>query len=1085
MINQKLKLKSKCALLMALIFFGFSQLASAQDQTIQGSVKSDLGEPLPGVTIIAKGTNKGAVTDFDGNYEISVSNSVTTLSFSYIGFTDQDVVIGGRTSIEVILITSVSELDQVVVVGYGTQARRDVTGAISSVKAAEIERTINTSIGDALQGKIAGVQIQSEDGTPGGAFKVNIRGAAAITGSTQPLYVIDGFPVEVFDDDPDTDTGYEGGGSSSPLDFLDASTIESIDILKDASATAIYGARGANGVVIITTKQGKKGELKVSYTNSTSITTVPDSRIPNMLSTAEWFDYEIAKDYYGDSNRSWNETDQVWEYVNPDISSFTYNNPYPEVEGEEEPLTRDQWISKLPYTDWAREILRTSLVANHIIGLSGGTDKTKFNAVASYFKNEGVVVGSGYDRFVLNLNLKQKIGKRANAQVVFSPNYSKQFGTGGGGSSVRNSWGFFSKTLNSAPFALRGDDGARSIPSDNEDDNEIIYNDPVYQAENTINNRYKYGYRANLKLDYKILDNLTFVTNIGYSYAKQEQRVFNPPTFGIGANARVSGRARRLDKKNTTFNNSNTLNYKNKFGKHRINALVGFEQNSKNTNNLTLVANGFELDVLDGSLSDQFRLADRFSAPRERIQEINKIGYLSRVNYSYDNRYSLTGTFRRDGDSRFIGKSTYRNFPSAAFSWTASNENFMSNLNAVDHLKFRVSYGLGGNSGVRPRFSRENFGPFTYSFGDEVLTGLGARQIIDASLTWQTIKQFDTGLDLTLFNNRINIVADYYKKETIDMILDQGLGLNVGANSWRTNAGDLKNWGYELTLKTENIKAEKFNWSTHITFAADRSKVLDLGGPEIQTFKERLTGGNSGALLLGENIGTWLGYKMDGVYNTWEEIEADPITRNIRGDILQPGDPKYIDVSGDGRISDDDITIIAQTQPKFHGGVWNNFQIGDFEIGAFLTFKYDFDVINGDRLKHTYHSRGGGNIMYSSALYDAWSPDNPDSVHPGYHIDAGSSTLPLSTYHVEDGSFLRLQNISFKYTFPKSVMDKTFFRSMEISFNIINAKLWTNYSGIDPENNNNRGQFAKLAPNLDWGAYPRPRSWNTTLKVGF
>jgi len=379
MSKLNLKFKMKHILVIAFIFIGVSQTMWAQRTTITGIVKSDSGDVLPGVTILAKDVKSiGAATDFDGNFEIKVSDKVKTLIFSYVGFKTQEIQLKGRKTLNVVLITDSNQLEEVVVIGYGTQRRKDVTGAIASVKSEELERTINQNFGDAIQGKVAGVQVVSEDGIPGGGFKINIRGASSITGSTQPLYVVDGFPIEVFGDNPDSDTGYEGGGSSDALDFLDPSLIESVELLRDASATAIYGARGANGVVIITTKQGKAGKTKINFSTSFSLSRVPDNRIQDMFSTADTFDYLTQKDYYElGENRSWNETSGEWEYAQ-ELSEFTLDNPYSDEEDDK--LNREEWNSLLYDTDWPREILRDGTVSNHVLSIAGGTEGNLYNS---------------------------------------------------------------------------------------------------------------------------------------------------------------------------------------------------------------------------------------------------------------------------------------------------------------------------------------------------------------------------------------------------------------------------------------------------------------------------------------------------------------------------------------------------------------------------------------------------------------------------------------------------------------------------------------------------------------------------------
>jgi TonB-linked SusC/RagA family outer membrane protein len=1077
-----LKLNLHRVLMIAFFFVALSQQMWAQKQNVSGTVLSDSGEPLPGVTILTKESKSiGTVTDFDGNFMLSLPEKVTTLIFTYVGFEDKHVVITGKQNIKVMLAPANNELEEVVVVGYGTQRRQDVTGAITSVKAEELDRTVNLNLGEALQGKVSGLQVLSEDGTPGGGFSVKIRGASSISGSAEPLYVVDGFPIEVFANDLDTDTGYAGGESSSPLDFLDAALIESIEVLKDASATAIYGARGANGVVIITTKKGKQGDVKINYSVSTSLTTVPKARVPDMMNTSEIFDYRVNQDYYSEANRKRIPGTEEWSYEKA-YDEFTVPHPY----NSEREMTKSEWNNELSDTDWMDEVLRLGVVTNHVLGISGGSDQVLYNYSLSYLKNEGVVVGSGYDRFVLNMNLRNTFSEKFFLQTTFSPSYSKQYGTGGGGGAqAQNSWGFFTRTLATMPYVAFDDESSSVDEEDfvDEDQDDLPYfNNPLYQAENEINNNTKYGLRLMTKATYTIFEGLRANIDFGLSYNQANRRFYSPASFGVGALKRAQGRAIRTDKSGVSYTNSNILNYNTNFGDHRITATAGYTQQSRSSEVYNQEGNQFEETVKDGSV--EFDKAGSYKTPKIRNQEIKQIGILARANYVYDNKYSVTATIRRDGDSRFNADSRYRNFPSAALAWTISKENFMANATAIDNWKLRFSAGSAGNSGTRPNDSRETFVDYKYEFGDGYYTGGGSRLLVDENLTWQTTNQYDFGSDISLFKKRISFVTDIYYRHTKDLILDSPLAPNTGYVMYRTNAGELANWGLELALNTVNVRSKNFEWSSSLTMSFDRSNVIDLNGPQEQVFADRLTSNRSVSLIVGENIGTWTGYKVDGLYDSWAEIEASSIS-TINGRDLVPGDPKYVDLNGDGEINLSDIDIIADTQPLFYGGLYNNIKYKNFGFSFFLNFKYNYDVVNGDLYKwQLTHSTEGGNgkNQFASSL-NAWSPDNTDTTVPGYNNITANGYL--TSNHIEDGSHIRLQNVSFTYDVSKKLLEDSVINSIRLAFNINNVYLWTKYSGTDPDNSVSRGKNSNLAPNLDYGAYPRARAWNTTLKIGF
>jgi len=1083
-----------------LLMFCCMAITHAQNKTITGTVKDETGLPLPGVTIALVSKKapgkmlKGTATDFDGNYSINTKSKNRSLTFSYIGYINQTVSIGENNVINVTLKANVSQLEEVMIeVGYGTQRKSDVTGAIQRIGAEEIARTQNLDLGDALAGKVAGVQLIDEDGTPGGGFKINIRGAASITGSTEPLYIVDGFPIEVFGDSDDT-SEFSGGSSSNPLDFLDMASIETLDILKDASATAIYGARGANGVVIITTKKGKLGKTRFTYSSSYSIASVDQSRIARAMNTSEYFDYLTKIDYYalvdGDSgNRQYNDTTKAWEYLAP-IDSFGLT--FQDRNDEDVFVSRDV-LRSLPTTDWQDELFGSGEVMNHSVNASGGKEGVLYSFTGSYLDQKGIVINTGYKRTTFSLKLDTKLTEKLSALTTISHSLSKTYGIGGGGGNFSSSWGLFARATQTRPYILLDDTGVDDeFDIDGLTEDQALFSNPVYQSEVTSNINEKTAYQLGTKLKYKITKDLTASSSFAYRSDASNAKFYNPPGFGR------SGQARLTDKRQTSFVNNNTLLYKKRFNnKHDFSLLLGYTQQSKRTERLLLRARGFEANVTNGA--ENLEKATSISQPVNRIEEINQVGILSRLTYAYDRKYSFTASLRRDGDSRFNKDNRYRYFPSAGFAWTISRENFLKDSNVIDNLKLRITAGKGGNSGIRPQNSRETFIPFNYTFGGELVSGEAAQRVIDPNLTWQSTTQYDAGLELAMFGNRIRLTTDVYLRKTVDMILDRPLPYELGFNLLRTNVGDIDNYGLEIGLNTQIIKSDKFSWDTNLTMSFDRSEILSLGGPEQQFFANRVVSApNSTVLQVGENVGTWYGYVMDGVYNTQEELDAHvsinsdgneiPVTRTVGGREIQLGDPKYSDLNSDGKIDHNDQKIISKTQPDFYGGLWNNFKIGNFELGLFFRFKYNFDVINGNKLKHTYNIRFGANNQLASNL-NAWSPDNPLSEQPRFGLDPDTGTtagLPLSSYHVEDGSFIRLQNVNFKYNLPVEAMKNVgFINSCQIYFNVTNAFLWTKYSGSDPETSVSRGQLSNLGPNLDWGAYPKTRNFTMGLKASF
>ena len=1110
--------KLQCFQLHLKLIFGLflcsSFNLSAQEREISGNISDEVGQPLSGATIVLVNENstdsfiKGTTADFDGNYKLSVNGNNYDLIISYVGYEDKRVSIGNQTQIDVVLTTN--ELDEVVLIGYGTTTRRDATGATSTVKQEAIERTQMNSIGEVLEGRVAGLQVTTSDGTPGGGFKINIRGAAGLSASSEPLYVIDGFPYEPDQEANEFNSGYDSAPDNNPLNFIDPNSIESIEVLKDASATAIYGDRGANGVIIITTKSGKIGKPRVQFNTSVALSEVPYDRMLPMLSTEQWFEVQARKNFY-DQYRYGLDANGELDYNTDEIIPLTgefaayYNEKFGLEQGDDDYLTFNslddirnsgsiggytpEERAALPSTNWQDRLFRTGTLASHTLNVSGGTEKNRYNYTGTFLQNKGVVVNSGFDRFAFNAKLKNILTDRLTLSTVLTPSFSKKYGPAGGGGRLQNNWGLFLRVLGTPPYA-----GADYVDPDEDelidDEGNQFFGDPLYQAENVENENINYNFRGNMKFEYQLTDDLKATVLVGAGTGSNFVKTYNPPQFGNGGRTQNKGQVIRSSVRNLDYLNNNLLNYKKKLGKHKIDGLLGYTQQYKVMDRLQIQMRGYDEDHTGGANNIQAGTA--FQNTRGRYNEQKRIGILSRLNYVYGNKYSFTASYRLDGNSRFGEDNRWGGFPSAAFAWTASNENFLKKSKTINNLKWRVSYGQSGSSGVRNDNSRRELNVAYYNYGEADVTGYENTVNVDPSLTWQRSAQFNSGIDASLFSNRVKFTVDAYLRQTRDMLLEKPLPPSSGFDVRMENSGDIDNWGLEFALNTVNVQANDFSWETTFTIAFDRSEVLDLGGVDFQLFNAKGMKEDNLILKVGENVGNWFGYQQAGIY---DESDFD-ITRDENGYITSMsvkdsvaedvgtvgtliGDPKFEDINGDGQITPDDRTIIARAQPDFFGGIYNKFSYKNLSLGIMASFRYGNDVVNGNRWRYTTAQKQNYNTLLENM--NAWTPENTNTLHPRYNtIDER-----LTSRHVEDGSFLRINNISLRYNLLGSQLKKAFFDNIEFSVNLDNFFLITNYSGNDPETSVMGGRYKFLAQGLDYGAYPRTKNVRLGARINF
>jgi len=1030
----------------------FPLWASAQTNTIKGTVSDNAG-PIIGATVKVKGAATGVVTDLNGNFSIQAAPG-STLTVSYVGYSTKEVRVNGRQDIKITLSEDAEMLNEVVVVGYGQMKRSDLTGSVVSVDDKAIKKSVPTSIDQVLQGRAAGVQIQANTGTPGGSSTIRIRGTNSINLSSQPIFVIDGVIV-------DSDNGEDN--NNNPLAAINPSDIVSMDVLKDASATAIYGARASNGVIIITTKRGQTGEALVTYDGYIGWQDMPKT-----------LDVMNLREYAGHYNAI------------ADAKIKNPNNSFvrPELLGDG--------------TDWQDELFRNAFMTNHNLSISGGNKDVSYAVSAGYLKQDGIGLGSSFKRQTVRGNIDAQMQAWLRGGISFSMADSKQE-VGTENSSIMNA-------LRSQPStAVRNPDGGFDGPDD-----EWMPENPVALALVKTNFNKKENFRFNTYLEATILKGLTLKTELSADYNLNRFYYYEPDyEFGIKTNETRTGKWTKTNTKYWSWRN--ILTYNNTIAeKHNINVMLGQEMSESHWETQASSATGY----LSNSATDPS--AGDISSSTGTGTQVNRsiYSYFGRLFYNYDDRYLLTATMRRDGSSNFEKNNRWGWFPSAALAWKVSNEKFMKGTSGVvNNMKVRLGWGTTGNQNVPNWAYRALLSTKTTPWGTGVLNG----NIQNKKLKWETTYSTNIGLDLNLFNNRIEFIFDWYNKSTKDMLLEVPLpafigsgGQGAASNPW-ANVGSLRNRGIEMTLNTVNIDKGGFQWRSNIVFSMNRNKVTDLDTENSEIYKELSIGSdntNVTKTVAGKPIGQFWGYKVIGMFNTPEDFYYKDNSGNVhqvaldKGESISQteawlGDYIFADINGDGEITNDDQTFIGNPEPKFTWGFGNTFSWKGFDLTVQLSGSYGNDVLNYNRrwLEVTGSTSNLLRTVLDYARVEKIDPNGPDDFR-NYHVVNAGTTMPrlytesskhknnrMSDAYVEDGSFIRLQNISIAYNLPKKWLQHIFLENVKIYCNIQNLYTWTKYDGYDPEVGSLYGNT--LYNGIDYGRYPSPRIYTFGLNVQF
>ncbi len=1051
----------KCFLPLVLFLICQINLAQTAKTQISGVVKDASGLSLPGVSVLEKGTNNGTVTDFDGNYSLEVSNNAA-LSFSFLGFEPQEVKITNQNVINIVLKERTEGLDEVVVIGYGTQRRSDVNSAISSVKAEDIKDLKVASFDQMLQGKAAGVVINNNSGQPGSNVSVKIRGVSSLTGTNEPLYVIDGVPVSGDARNSSTSGRNVAGESNfsnagniamSPLAVINPNDIESIDILKDASATAIYGSRGSNGVIIITTKSGKKGTGKVSFDHSTSFSSIPKTLSPMNLS-----EYAAHQ----------NALSQVYDVP----LRVEFANPSALGEG----------------TNWQDEIFRTGIMTSNQLSFSGGKEGINYYLSAGQLKQDGIVIESGFKRYNVRLNINADINKFIKIGAYLSGAQTDEKLTLNGQFN-----GVIATSLLSTPdVPVRDLTGAFAGPPSG---GNTSFVNPVAVTLLGSNKLVRKNYSGNFYTEISIAKGLDYRFELG-GYTENNLSKRFDPMYDLGNAVKDYANLYQNPSRFNSWNLKNMLTYKTKLDKHDITLLAVQESNRGHWEGYSITAHGYK-DNSDKELSGSDLAEAVISGVYSGTQTLSS--YLGRLVYDYDNKYGVSAAIRTDGSSKFFVGNKWGVFKSIGASWKLSNESFMSGTKKhIDNIKFRFGYGETGNNQIGNNLYDSNLHLVNSSMGNSFLPS----NTPNKDLKWETQEQTNIGLDFTMFNSKFSATIDWYKKVSRDFLYQVPLPLFLsgggdyegGINPPYFNLGSMENTGLEFTVGYKNQFSKNFSWNSSLNFTKYKNTVTDMAGLNIVKTMGTLAYNTVSVSRTQEGlpIGSYVGYEALGIYRTDDDLLTYGHTDTSNNQVplvdgtnsllpnFQKGDVIYKDQNNDGKIDNNDMVAIGDPNPEFTYGFTNTFNYKNIELSIFIQGSKGNDLMNLTRLSGTLNSYLGTNYFAEAANFYSENNTNATLPRPSTYNHINNA---VSTRFVENGSYLRLQNVTLGYSLPVDIISKIKLSKLRIYASAQNLFTITDYSGYDPE----VGSFNQdaLITGVDNGRYPTPRLISIGCNVEF
>ena len=1052
----------KLKIYLLLLCSMFSAAAFAQ-VNVTGTVVDEKGEPLIGVTVRVKGSTQGGLTDVNGKFGLTVSKATDVLIFSSIGYETVEIKVEKGKPMSVVMKEDSKTLNEVVVVGYQDMRRKDVTGSVAKANIEDMLKAPVATFDQALAGRIAGVNVSSSEGSPGGNMNIVIRGNNSVTQDNSPLYVIDGFPVE----DP------RAGSSINPND------IESIDVLKDASATAIYGARGANGVVIITTKKGKVGQLAINYDGNFGVQRITRT-IPLMNA------YEFVKL----QSEVWDPKEMVGD-----------RGYFKTLDGKTYTLAD---YENVPQYDWQDMIFRDAMQQSHSVSLTGGTADNRYNASFSYFDQDGIVIASNYKRVQGRLGTDMR---RNKLRINLNINYSNTMQTGASPSQSSYSgmnnlfysvWGYRPVTQPGIPLS--------SLENNAVDEGVDTSIDYRFNPILSLNNEYRKNNTAYTQFngfaEYEFIKGLKLKVSGGYTTDNRKMENFNNSKTRYGYPGSI-------DKVNATLGtmqrdtwlNENILTYQRLIDKkHSINLLGGFTLQDSRMKYYSMKTINIPNEELGMAGMDEGK---PYLTEAQQLSW-SMMSYLTRINYNYLSKYYLTASFRADGSSKFGDAYKFGYFPSLALAWTFTEENFMKKYkNTLSSGKFRLGWGTTGNNRVgeydylaKMAIEQGANGAYNdprnhthgvYSFNNNIISGTVPVSVANPDLKWETTLQWNAGLDVGFLNERISATLDLYHKTTYNLLIEATLPPSSGYGSAMKNVGKVQNQGIEFTVNTVNISNKNFSWNTSFNIAFNRNKVQELAEDQrsiITTeYVDRNLGGNNYIAKIGYPVGMMYGYMYDGTYkyDDFDVVAGNYVLKNgisYADANVQPGYPKYRDLNKDGIIDSQDQTFIGRGEPIHTGGLTNNFRYKNLDLSIFFQWSYGANILNANRLMFETSFASRKDLNQFASYAGRWTPENPNSDIP--RVSKSPSNLLYSSRVIEDGSYIRLKTVSLGYNIPAKVIKSLKINSARVYVSAQNLFTLDNYSGYDPEVSiRNKA----LTPNLDFSAYPRAASVNLGVNL--
>lgn len=1049
-------------------------VAQAQSRTVSGTVKDAEGTVMPGVSILEKGTSNGTTTDADGKFSMTI-NQDAVLIFSFIGTKPQELTVGNQTVVDVTLQADASQLDEVVIIGYGTVERRNLTSSVSSVNSKELKDIPINSAAQALSGRLAGVQVITAEGSPDADVKIRVRGGMSITGDNSPLYVVDGIQVE------------------DALSNLSPQDIESLTVLKDASATAIYGSRGANGVVIITTKGGKKGKTIVNINALVGV-----RQLANKLDV--WKPYDFVRYQYDRSRGS-------------TVNEENFRNTYGTFEDIE-------LYKGVPFVDWQEEVFgRDAVMQTYNASISAGSETTSFNLSLTSNKEEGVMMGSDFDRKLITFKLDHKLNDKID--LGFNVRYNNTV-VNGAGTSVAGSSSLnrLRHSVKYRPFLVPGQEIDSYDPeyAQETNANSLSLVNPVLLTKQEYQQRKKNTTNFNGSISYKITKFLTLKSTLGVDLFTDDNYIFNDTITNV---SKLNGAGQPIASidadTRTTVNNSNTLLFSaNELGffpkEHKLDILFGHEIyhgiGKTNFQENRYFPVGITPELAFGSM--QLGVPQAISFTEEA--ETKLLSFFSRASYSFNDKYFLTASIRADGSSKFSKENRWGYFPAASLMWRVSAEPFMEGISStMNDLKFRVSYGTSGNNRIDDYLYLSVFNPSAfYALNNSQVLGFAPAALANANLKWEATVSRNIGLDMGFLNNRVQLSLDYYYNSSKDLLLDVNIPPTAGYPIQTQNIGETLNKGFELQLGGTPINNSQFRWDANFNISFNKNEIESLApGQKSLLVSSGWAGSNQPFdynVAVGQPVGTIWGLVTDGYYTVDDfDYEAGsgmytlkagvPSNQGITSIVPQPGVIKFKDVTGDGVVNDSDRKIIGNTSPKFFGGLNQTFTYKNFDLSVFVNFQFGNDILNANKLEFTSGYTTNSNLL--TTMDKRWTNVNGEGVvvtdpdelkalnkdNTLWSPLTTASSFYVHSWAVEDGSFIRINNITLGYTLPVTLTSKVKITKFRVYGTVNNVAVFSNYSGYDPEVNTRRN--TPLTPGVDYAAYPRSRAYIVGLNLTF